>query len=120
METKEYKALLKTKTKAVQTRQSNQLESTVDNSSDFWREIRKCRRPKTEHCNISTESWSSHFSRLLNSEMKTEHSVDPQADDGYAIQDESLDSEITEDEVRQIIRKLKSEKAAGADHYRVS
>ena len=44
-----------------------------------------------------------------------EHSVDPPSDDGYAVQDESLDSEITEDEVRKAIRTPKSEKAAGAD-----
>ena len=41
--------------------------------------------------------------------------MDPPADDGYAVQDELLDSKITEDEVRKAIRKLKSGKAAGAD-----
>ena len=51
----------------------------------------------------------------LNSEINDEHSVDPPSDDGYAVQDELLDSEITEDEVRKVIRTPKSEKAAGAD-----
>ena len=41
--------------------------------------------------------------------------MNPPANDGYGVQDELLDSEITEDEVTQAIRKLKTGKAADAD-----
>ena len=41
--------------------------------------------------------------------------MDPPADDGYAVQDELLDSKIIEDEVRKVICKLETGKAAGAD-----
>ena len=41
--------------------------------------------------------------------------MDPPTDDVNTVHDELLDSEITEDEVRKAIRRLKSGKAAGAD-----
>ena len=41
--------------------------------------------------------------------------MDPQTDDVNTVHDELLDSEITEDEVRKAIRRLKTGKAAGAD-----
>ena len=61
------------------------------------------------------ESWRSHFFKLLNSDIHDDHSVDPPTDDVNTVQDELLDSEITEDEVRKAIWRLKSGKAAGTD-----
>ena len=55
------------------------------------------------------------FFLLLNSDIHDDHSVDPPTDDVNTVHDELLDSEITEDEVRKAIRRLKSGKAAGAD-----
>ena len=81
----------------------------------FWGEIRKCRRAKTIHGNISTESLLEQFIKLLNSDIHDDHSVDSPADDVNTVHDELLDSEITEDEIRKAIRRLKSGKAAGAD-----
>ena len=70
---------------------------------------------KTIHGNISTQSWRDQFFKLLNSDIHDDHSVDPPTDDVNTVHDELLDSEITEDEVRKAIRRLKSGKAAGAD-----
>ena len=55
------------------------------------------------------------FFKLLNSDIHDDHSVDPPTDDVNSVHDELLDSEITEDEVRKAIRRLKSGKAAGTD-----
>lgn len=77
--------------------------------------MRKSRWPNSAHGIISTESWHSHFSILLNWDRNDDHSLDPPADDGYAVHAELLVSEISEDEDRKAIRKLKSGKADGAD-----
>ena len=62
-----------------------------------------------------SESWRDHFFILLNLDIHDDHLVDPPTDDVNTVHDELLDSEITEDEVRKAIRRLKSGKAAGAD-----
>ena len=55
------------------------------------------------------------FFKLLNSNIHDDHSVDPPTDDVNTVHDELLDFEITEDEARKAIRRLKSGKTAGVD-----
>ena len=54
---KEYKVLLQSNQNQFKQDRVNKLESSMKDSRDFWEEIRKCRRAKTIHGNISTESW---------------------------------------------------------------
>ena len=116
---KEYKCLIENKKREDKKASASALLESVKNSSDFWKEVRKHRKPRTLVNNIQTKEWLDHFDRVFNESTKNIVS-DSNVESNDGIQEEEtfddiLDCEITEQEVRNAIRHLKAGKSAGPD-----
>lgn len=111
---KQYKALLKNKEAAFRAERIHRIEQSIAEPIQFWKEVRKCRRKQTVNNNISNESWFNHFSSLLNLNVEVDD-VTEQNVETESHFDETLDSDITLQEVCSALHKLKCRKAAGPD-----
>ena len=111
---KEYKALIENKKREDKKLSVAALLESVKSSQDFWKEMRKHRKRKTIVNNISENDWISHFETVLNENANYDcelESVMTEADNVNNV----LNSEISELEIRKVIKQLKTRKAAGPD-----
>ena len=115
---KEYKALQKEKRIQFQRDQLHNIISAKDDMTKFWTAIRKVLRKPQPTPNISLGQWREHFETLLNvptaQEAQENNNIQDEGDTGTAYC-ETTDKPITDEEIMQAIRHLKSNKASGWD-----
>ena len=113
---KSYRALLKIKERDFKMKEINTLLSGSENSTDFWKQIRKmgCSKKKRTVNNISMEDWAKHFKHVFqsNEDFIQDNSVECEGNDDT---EHFLNTGISEEEIIQAITKLKRGKAAGLD-----
>ena len=111
----DYKKLLKQKKQNFRKTKVEYLMKVIKQPSAFWNEIRKCvsysrNRVST---NISREEWVNHFKGvLMKQKAETENDMNLNVP---LVCDEVLDEEISEDEIKFAVSKLKNGKASGHD-----
>ena len=110
--------MLQKKKREEQNSRVDSLLDTMNNSKEFWGEIRKYRHRTLISNDISQEGWVDHFDKVFNENTtaQTENEeiyVNPGNDEESY--DEILDTDIRELEVKKAIQRLKSGKAAGVD-----
>lgn len=107
-----YQLLIKERKKAYKQQVRENLLNSRNDSAQFWKTIRGARKQRRQHTEINIELWKEHFEHLLESQIEpnSQHSSSCKQ-----VFDSELDKSITEAEVRQSIRKLKNNKAAGID-----
>ena len=90
----------------------------MNNSKEFWGQIRKYRHRTLISNDISREEWVDHFDKVFNEnttaqvENAKKYGNPGNDEESY---DEILDTDISELEVKKAIQRLKSGKAAGVD-----
>ena len=109
-------------TELIRVKRINHRQSILDtlnnenaSPSEFWGKIRESTSKRVVSNNISTQKWFTHFQKLFND---IEEADDDQLDihEEFNVKDiDSLEADITNDEVIAAIRSLKNSKAAGPD-----
>lgn len=114
------KILIKKKKEERDKENWEEVESSKD-TREFWKAIRKYRpgRHQTNE-NIKNEEWISHFKGLLEGETESEPQVNAKEASVEEVEEdtnneEDLNADISETEVRREIRKMKNCKAPGED-----
>lgn len=130
---RKFKQVCKTKKKKYNETQSEILleNSLKSNTKDFWRQIKAVTDPKSTISNtISPGDWFGYFNNLLNPTLMDNHenitipnfNADDENDSslnsppiGSLNTENNLEKEITSQEIRNAIKKLKRGKACGPD-----
>ena len=96
------------------------LLDSMNNSSDFWKEVKKHRKLKTTVNKIYKRQWTGHT--VISMTFSIEHAENIFSGDGHDEPSEEetfyeiVDSEINEQAVKKAIKRLKTGKAAGPDN----
>ena len=118
MKRTEYKSKIFEKKKEYRTTVHQQLFDNKRNSKTFWDIIKKARQRKRNQPEIDISDWESHLKNVLGhtspDKEQTQTHANPENDTNETFVPE-LDNPITEHEVRQAIKKLKTGKACGLD-----
>ena len=128
----QYQQLIKEKKKSYRQAMQDMLTEKRKNGSEFWKTIRNARKRNRNQANINIGAWKDHFANILGHREplitsdrieedrvnvdyfdQSNNDVDDQRDTYVYISD--LDDQITTNEVRQAIRRLKAGKACGLD-----
>ena len=116
---KRYKALLKSKKQEFKKRKTSFLASNISDSSVFWRELRNMgcsKADNTANCNIKMDEWYEHFKKVFQGDELQSDSINLDLEEELSTETEHiLNEDITEDEVKQAIERLKVGKACGVD-----
>ena len=129
---REFKNLCREKVKNFERRETQRL-ADQKSSKDVWRCLKDITRGNTEHGHISTQDWYKHFETMTNGN-KVDINVDfkqeissylSEHDDQCALCSDSdaehydfiLNSEMSQNEVKQAIGSMKTGKASGPDGY---
>ena len=118
--------MLKVKKKLYFSSVSDNINSSLRDSTRFWNLLRGMNRTgRSRFCNISINDWFNHFSALFETRFENERgdrvNTNPLLNDILnnitTPQKEAceLNSPITEQEIKQSIKHLKNNEAAGAD-----
>jgi hypothetical protein len=113
---KKYKELLKNKKFEYKEKIIESLDTNLNDSNKFWKTIKSVTRKPQIPNNISVDEWFNHFKNTFdghNSNFEEMESSNSLSADGIIV--ESLDCPITDVEVKEAIRCLKNNKAAGLD-----
>ena len=111
-----YQNLIKRKKKEYKEGIYESLLEPQRDSSKFWSTIRGMGRNRPKMPFIPTETWHQHFQSVLNPRLNENEQVSPPVIRlEPVISDDSLDKQITFEEVDNAIKNLKSRKAAGLD-----
>ena len=89
--------------------------ASMNNSKEFWGQIRKYRRRKFISNDISAEEWVDHFEKVFNENGAAQSDIEMTFNNIDESYDDILDADISEREVRKAIQHLKCGKAAGPD-----
>jgi exonuclease III len=111
----EYQKLIKEKKKMYKNSIQEQLLQSSKDSTLFWSLIKRTKAKKTQQPKIDLNVWKNHFERILGQHEASEFDQTNEELLEDLTLDPDLDSKITELEVRQAIRRLKSGKAPGLD-----
>ena len=109
---RQYKKLIKEKKCTHYSNQRTTLVNSLNDSGAFWSMIKRLTRRSTPLPNIDMEAWKKHFETVFGTKNSS-GSVD--SGRGEVITHDTLDKEISREEVRSAINKLKSSKAPGLD-----
>ena len=113
---KEYKELMKAKKITHKQRILESLQKNMNDPQKFWVVIRSARPRSSRLSNISKESWLNHFYGVFNSEFAGNDDMEVSGDRYIdACSDDLLNCNITEYEICNAVKALKSNKAAGPD-----
>ena len=110
--------MLQKKKREEQNARVDSLLDTMNNSKEFWGQIRKYRHRTLISNDISQEEWVDHFDKVFNENITAQvqnaknYGNPGNDEESY---DEILDTDISELEVKKAIQRLKSGKAAGVD-----
>jgi hypothetical protein len=117
-----YQKLIKLKKKEFYQSIQNSLLENKKDSSKFWNTIKQFKPSLKPRAEIDINTWKEHFEQILGqNEPQNELQSEPQDSNNNASLFDSedinldLDDDITIDEVKKAIRKLKSGKAPGLD-----
>ena len=119
---KQYKHLLLTKEKEYKPKCRKGLQNNIGDPKQFWRNIKKFATKTRQVSDISDEQRLEHFEKVLNVEG-LEQDTDDEMSSSYTTEskrysyaeDDSLNSDISPQEVTESIDHLKANKAAGLD-----
>ena len=119
---KQYKHLLLTKEKEYKLKCRKELESNIGDPKQFWRNIKKFTTKTRQVSDISDEQWLEHFEKVFDVKGM-EQDTDDEISSSYTTEsnrnscaeDDSLNSDISPQEVTESIDHLKANKAAGLD-----
>jgi exonuclease III len=112
-----YHKLLKEKKRLYNENIQDSLLNHRNDSKKFWSTVNSSSKKKLEKPNIDINLWKEYFENILTKQTlvdKDNNDTDNIAEDNVAVED--LDMDITEQEVKGAIRRLKSGKAAGLDN----
>ena len=113
---KAYKLLVKTKIANYQKTISTALCSYVNYPEMFWSQIRRLNFKYFATPNISKEDWYNYFKRnFQGTEPHDESMTEKRESDLYEVEENELNSEITEEEIKSAIDQLKLRKSPGSD-----
>jgi hypothetical protein len=114
---RQYKDLLRNKKRLHKAKILDDLEKCFKDPKKFWDTLRSYRRKSSADPNsIDRDKWYNHFKNVFNSdELQANRDTDFPNDNNENIDCDSLNAEITPDEVRAAIKALKSKKAPGPD-----
>ena len=116
----EYKSTLSEKKKQYKITIHQALLDNKRNSNKFWETVRSARRKRKKQPEIDIKIWQNHFQTILGQVEKHDRSQTQAKDDVQGSNSErfipELDNPITEQEVRQAIKNLKTGKASGLDN----
>lgn len=119
---RQYKELLRNKKHEHRDSIINKLNNCSKDPRKFWDTLRSVRRKGTSGCNsIKADQWYEHFKNVFN--PADAQDIDADELNNFVFDDadllnlncESLNSPITDNEIRSAIRALKDRKAAGPD-----
>jgi len=113
---KAYKLLVKTKKANYQKTISTALCSYVGYPQMFWSQIRRLNFKYSTTPNISKENWFNYFKRnFQGTEPVDKPMTEERETDLYEVEEDELNSEITEEEIKSAINQLKLRKSPGSD-----
>ena len=116
----EYKSTISEKKKQYKITIHQALLDNKRNSNKFWETVRSVRRRRKKQPEIDIKIWQNHFQTILGQVEKHDRSQTQAKDDVQGSNSErfipELDNPITEQEVRQAIKNLKTGKTSGLDN----
>lgn len=115
---REYKNMISMKKLAYNNQLYHQIESSIGDQKDFWKNVRTVLRKDYSKNTITTEEWYDHFKNLL--DIHDSSGTDTQEECVAHVHDDSLeylDRPISKQDVISAIKKLKNAKAAGPDGF---
>ena len=111
------KSLCKIKKKQHQKKRRKILTDSSNKPKDFWTVIKSGKSKNSPENNISNSDWVSYFQSLFSSEVNQ-----PNIDQNHPLQDivqnndeTSIESQITDAEIRYALSKLKADRSGGPD-----
>ena len=115
-----YKSLLKKKKQEFRKQKVTQLASNISDSSIFWKELRSMGCSKNDNsvkANIEISEWYDHFKTVFQSddEPQDDRSNVDISKELLEESDHVLNEDLTEEEVKKAINRLKVDKATGID-----
>ena len=116
----EYHRLVREKRKEFNSQTKKQILNDIKDSKKFWKRIKTLSANRPKLPNITIMEWENHFRKVHNPEVNNteatgEEAVDETTNQNEIEMDEELDAEISHEEIKQVIDKLKAGKAAGLD-----
>ena len=110
-----YKNVIKSKKSEYLEKRSSMLSEAASdkNPKAFWTSLKSDREPRG--IDIAFDDWFKYFSNLLNPDQQDIFQNEHINQDHPPIENECLDSPITENEVLQVIKNLKTRKSPGID-----
>ena len=111
----EYKTITRTKRRISKTEKLNKLIQEKNNGEKFWGTIKALRKTYSTPPDIDIEVWEDHFENVFKENKLVKRSDLATQTKRKYIYEEDLDKRISQDEVRESIRALKSGKAGGLD-----
>lgn len=115
---REYRRMIKDKKKQFRRNKAESLASNVKNASTFWKELKSlgCEQKASISDNISVNDWFEHFKCVFSNDESDEQNDNQSFDNNiFDEPDHTLNQEITEEEVRNAVKNLKSGKSCGTD-----
>ena len=115
---RDYRKLLKQKKQDFRRNTAESLAANANKSGEFWKELNKLSGGNTKKSvsdNISLENWFKHFQGVFSQDDTSDENGSHIYHDISDAKDHCLNTNITENEVRDSIRKLNNGKAGGID-----
>ena len=112
-----FKALCKSKRYIYEKQYISKIDSSVNNSKEFWKYVKNMTRKPSNSPRITPTEWYEHFKRLFSTDEMTNNddastlNNDLENDPIDETEDIILNSEITEEEVKCAINELKKNKS---------
>ena len=111
----EYHRLIREKRKEFNSQTKKQILNDIKDSKKFWKRIKMLSANRPKLPNITILAWEEHFKKVHNPETVNEEPREEEPVDQELVTDDELDAEISQEEIKQVIDKLKAGKAAGPD-----
>ena len=115
----EYQKLIKDKRKEYNSQMKSKILDDIKDSKKFWKNIKMLSANRIKIPDIPIQRWEEHFHKVHNPDSENVVTDDTGEvnvnDQEEIITDEELDAEISQEEIKRTINKLKAGKAAGID-----
>ena len=111
-----YKNITRDKKRTSRRNKVHKLLLSKNDGGKFWREIKELKTNVKPNPSIEIEIWKDHFEKIFNNiDNSKERGTTEKNTNKDMVCIESLDKQITRDEIKESIQALKSGKAAGID-----
>ena len=116
----EYHRLVREKRKEFNNQTKKQILNDIKDSKKFWKRIKTLSATRPQLPNITILEWEEHFKKVHNPEESNagasrDEQINETLNQEELVMDEELDAEISQEEIKLVIDKLKAGKAAGLD-----